>query len=104
MSLNSTIDYCQSSSLILLMDYRAEPTIDIHKSSSMADESFRSRKEVVKTDAQPDFLDDFVCVFGIDVVFYSELCVFLEVLRSNLDKVRDFGLYLSDIYSLYLES
>lgn len=67
-------------------------TIDMHKPSSVTDESFRSRQQVIETDTQSNLLDDFVGVFCVDVVFYGKSSIFLKVLWDDLDQVRDFGL------------
>ncbi len=46
-------------------------TIDVDEASSMTDKSFGREQEVVKADAKSNLLDYFVCIFGVDVVFYG---------------------------------
>ena len=58
----------------------------------MADQSFRSIEEIVETDAETDLLNDFVCIFGVDVVFNGLSCIFAKVFWGDLDKVRNLGL------------
>ena len=68
----------------------------------MPDQPFGCREQVIETDAETNLLNDLVCVFGIDVVFYRLSRFFVEVFRVYLDKVRDRGLE-SVRYSLLME-
>ena len=69
------------------------PTIDVDQSIAMTDQSFRRGKEVVEADAKTNLLDDFVGVFGIDIVFNSLGGIFAKVFWGDLDKVHDLGLW-----------
>jgi hypothetical protein len=72
--------------------YPEDNTVDIDKSISMADQTFRGRKEIIKADTKSNLLDYFVGVLRIDVIFDRLSSIFSKVLRGDLDKVRDLGL------------
>lgn len=59
----------------------------------MANQAFRGRQKIIETDTETNLLDDFVGIFGIDVVFNGLGSVFAEIFWDDLDKVRDFCLY-----------
>lgn len=46
-------------------------------------------EDVVETDAETDFVDDFVGVFGVDVIFDRLRAGLFEVLRRDLYQIRD---------------
>lgn len=62
----------------------------------MTDEAFGGAEEVVEADAQADFLNHFVGVFFVDVVFESCGAAFDEVGRLDFNHVGDGGLMGSD--------
>lgn len=67
-------------------------TIDIHKASSVADESFRSPEQVIEGNAEANLLYHLVGILGVDVVLYCDDALFLKVLWGNLDEIRNFCL------------
>ena len=62
-----------------------EYTVDVDKTSTIADQSIRSLEEIIETDAETDVLDDFVCVFRVDIVLETLDVSFLEILWFDLD-------------------
>jgi len=72
-------------------DYEAELNVDVDKPIAVTDQTFRGIKKIIEADAKTNLLDDFVCVFGIDIVFNSLSCIFAKVFWGNLDEVRDLG-------------
>jgi hypothetical protein len=50
-------------------DDHAEVDVDVHDAVAVADEAFGAGDERVEADAEADFVQDFVGVFGVDPVF-----------------------------------
>lgn len=50
-------------------DDESEVDVDVYYAGSMTDEAFRGGNEGVEADAEADFVEDFVGVFGVDPVF-----------------------------------
>ena len=63
----------------------------------MSNKPFGCGEQVVEADTKANLLDDFVGVFGVDVVFYCLACFFVEVFWMDLDKVCNLGLSLCQI-------
>ena len=73
-------------------DNHAEFDVDVDQAITMSDQTFRCKEQIVETDTEADLLDDFVGVFGVDVVF-NGLCGWLvEVFWFDLHKIRNFSL------------
>lgn len=68
-------------------DDEFEIYIDVYDSGSVAYESFRGGNEGVEADAEADFVDYFVGVFGVDEVFDCADAGFCEVFGRDLDYV-----------------
>ena len=58
----------------------------------MTNQAFRRRKEVIEADTKTNLLNDFIRVFGIDIIFNGLSRIFTKILWGDLDKVRDLGL------------
>lgn len=61
-------------------DNHAEIDIDVHDAGAVADEAFGGTKDVIEGYAEADAVDDFVGVFGVDVVFDCLCGALFEVL------------------------
>lgn len=90
-------------------------TVDVGDSGAVADEAIGCFQDVIQTDTEAYFLDHlkpsfsaetfqilmdhqliyFVGIFRIDVVLDGLCARLLEILWSNLDQIRDRGLFLS---------
>ena len=55
----------------------------------MSDQAFRAAEDVVEAQAEPDFVNNLVCVFGIDVVFESLRAGLFKVLWRDLYEIRN---------------
>ena len=58
----------------------------------MTNQAFGGRKKVEKADTKTNLLNDFIRVFGINVIFNGLSRVFTKILWGDLDKVCDLGL------------
>lgn len=94
-------------------------TVHVCSSGAVADETLRRPQKIIEADAQTDLLDHLlqtvsredkrtrgqvrdrregtggvhlVCIFGIDVVLDGLHALLVEVLRRDLDQVRNFRL------------
>lgn len=53
----------------------------------MANQSFRGREEIIEADTETNLLDDFVCIFGVEVVVNGINGILSEILRRDLNQI-----------------
>lgn len=73
-------------------DDDAEFDVHIDDAGAVADETLGGGEDVVQADAEADFLDDLVGIFGVDVIGQRVDARLLEVFWGDLDQVGDCGL------------
>lgn len=70
-------------------DDHAEVDVDVHNAVAVADEAFGAGDERVEADAETDFVQHFVGVFGVDPVFDGAGAGQAEAGGRELDDVRE---------------
>ena len=73
-------------------DNEPEVDVDVDNARAVANQSFGSCENVVQANAESDFVNHFVRVLGIDVVFDCLRAALFKVLRVDLNQIRNFDL------------
>ena len=68
---------------------KPQHTVDIDKTCAVANQPFRCREKVVNTNTEPDFLNDLIGIFAVEVVMDRFHCLFSKVLGRDLNKIRN---------------
>lgn len=66
---------------------QSELDVDVDDTGTVTDKSIGGLEQVVHADAEADFLNYFVCILAVDVVFDGFGTWLLEILWGDLDEI-----------------